>query len=152
MPISLNPFNISKKGESSDNKGMTTIEKGEPSILVSETETMEFERRVKEKQGLRALIKAKVFQRESVENKLVSVLSGEGYDEGLEKHPLLDGQQYDGIDNNPSDPSLSPAAKEKIKENQRKQEHEKQLRMQLQLDNKNELRYSSKFNPTPKGP
>lgn len=125
------------------------------SILVDETKNMERMRRLKEQQGLRALIQARVLAKEHPLEEPMSEI-GDEYDAGMLQHPLLDGQQFDGIDNNPPDPSLSPAAKEKYKEAQRKQKHDKELKLSLNPQYQNRLTnnptFTPRFNPKPGGP
>jgi hypothetical protein len=124
------------------------------SILVEETKSMERARRLKEQQGLRALIQARVLAREHPDSPAQEF--GEGYESEMLQHPLLDGQHLDGVDNNPADPSLSPQAVEKHKEIQRKQKAEKQLKLELNPAYQNRLTnnptFTPRFSPKPGGP
>lgn len=125
------------------------------SILVEETKSMERSRRLKEQQGLRALIQARVLAKDHPTDSPAQEL-GEGYENEMLQHPLLDGQHVDGIDNNPPDPSLSPQAIEKHKEIQRKQKADQELKLSLNPAYQNRLtnnpKFAPRFNPKPGGP
>ena len=115
---------------------------------------MEHTRRAREQKGLRALIQVRVHAREHSEVSTQTESPGESLDMAaeLERHPLLEGQQFDGIDNNPEDPSLSPEARSKLREIKRKQELDKQLRLEQRLELQMSNRYTPRFNPRPGGP
>lgn len=127
------------------------------SFLVDETKTMERARRQLEQQGHRALLQIRVLEQDHALDEL-SMRAGDelDYSSDLQHHPLLDGQQFDGIESNPPDPSLSPAAKEKYKEAQRKQKAEKELKLSLNPTYQNRLTntpsFTPRFNPKPGGP
>lgn len=122
------------------------------SYLVKDTREMANEQRLREQKGLRALTRASVKEGDHPDEPVTAQGDEPGYGDDLKQHPLLDGQQFDGVENNPPDPGLNPQAREKYKEEQRHQEHEKQLRLELQLQNQpqNQPTYSSA--PKPRGP
>lgn len=126
-------------------------EDDDTSYLVKETKQMAHKRREIEHQGLRALTQASVKEKEYVETPVVQEL-GDSYETGLEAHPLLkDSQKFDGVDLLPLDPALLPPEElSKLREAQRKQELENQLR--LELMNQNKLNYRPGTAPRPKGP
>lgn len=143
MPSLVNP-----RGKKRKRKG-----EGDPSYLVKETSTMERKRRLLEQKGLRALLQAKVHEREhDLDNPQTASLMNESFGDGLEKHPLLESQLFDGIDNNPSDPYLDPESKRKVENKRREQKLEKQLRYEKRLELTDQLQYTPKFNPKPGGP
>lgn len=118
------------------------------SILKDETKGMERKRRKLEQQGLRALIQARVLERDHPD---VVPTGDEPFSELLQ-HPLLDGQQFDGIENNPPDVNLNPLAKVKLQEAKQKQELKKQLQLEQRLELQNNPYRKYGFNPRPSGP
>jgi hypothetical protein len=136
-------------------KASTTspFDSGETSFLVDETKGMNRLRRLEEQQGLRALLQAKVNERARADT---DELTGDEPGEGLEKHPLLDGQALDGLDNNPPDPRLNPEARREFDNKKRDQERRKGEELQDKLQLSQKLQYSPgstpRFHPKPGGP
>jgi hypothetical protein len=125
----------------------------ETSILVEETKGMERARRLKEQQGLRELIQARVLAKDRPLDEVIQEI-GDEYDAGMLQHPLLDGQNLDGEFS--PDPRLNPGAKEKFKEKKRTQQADKELKLSLNPAYQNRLtnnpKFTPRFSPKPGGP
>ncbi len=118
-PLCRSDIAISRR---SPKGGATRID----SILVDETETMEWDQRATEQQGHRRL--AKVHAREHHEAEQ-SAPEGE-LQNSILQHPDLDNQRFDGIDPNVSpEPALNTEARREFDNERREQEKEKQLRL-----------------------
>jgi len=104
------------------------IGKGEGSLLVAETKTMDRNRRLAEQQGERRL--ARVNAREHADNEPVHNSPEGEMQNNILQHPDLDSQRFDGIDPNLNpEPPLNSEAKTEYDNERREQEKEKQLRL-----------------------
>ncbi len=116
--------------------------RGEPSILIAETKTMERSRRLMEQQGERRLASVKA-RDHSNDEQLPPSPEGE-LQNNILQHPELLSQRFDGVDPNLNpEPPLNTDARREFDNERRDQENEKQLR----LGNMPKFR----SDPTPRG-
>lgn len=106
---------------------MGNIKPSEPvSLLVEETQTMEWARRKQEQEGHRQL--ARVHERARVSEQDVS--GEDTLQNDIRQHPWLGKQTYDGVDPNMNpEPPLNTEARREFDNQRREQEMEKQLRL-----------------------
>ena len=136
-PLVINTYQEDEEEDGSEGSGIRVPDEVSPfSLLSDETQSMEDNRRTIEQEGERRY--AKVVARERGEYQ-----AGDepGMQNSIKAHPLLQSQQYDGIDPdlNPS-PTGNPTALAEFNNERQRQEMEKQLRLGNQ----------PKFSNTPK--
>lgn len=104
-----------------------SIAQGGESFLVEETQAMDRQRRLLEQEGHRLYQQARVHAREHAEREMSQ---GDELQANIKQHPWLDGQRFDGIDNNLNpEPPLNSEARREFDNARREQEMEKQLRL-----------------------
>lgn len=129
--------------------GFPTIPDGRETFLVDETKAMENERRLQEQSGHRKF--ARTITRDRVDEPENTQGNELSMGQGPKEHPYLQSQRFDGVDPNVSPaPDIGTDARREFDNEKREQDKEKQLRMQNQLQNKNEYQARPSSAPTPK--
>jgi hypothetical protein len=104
--------------------------------LADDTVARQNAQRLEEQQGLRRATGKSVASHDRVDEPehAASLGAEEQMSEGLQDHPFLDKQQYDGIDSNvnPAPPLADAEARREYDNAQNEKQHRKQLQMGMQ--------------------